>query len=173
MGYLHIYCGDGKGKTTAALGLAIRAAGAGKRVFIIQLMKGSETSELNSLKKIENITVERCDRAYGFTDKMTEVERQEITACHNRLLEKGFGLAAEKKTDMLIIDEFCATYNYGLLDRKASEKNLLHREFPAEVVITGRDPAEIFVNAADYISEIKCIKHPYDRGVPARRGIEY
>lgn len=172
MGYLHIYCGDGKGKTTAALGLAIRAAGAGKRVFIIQLMKGSETSELNSLKKIENITVGRCDRAYGFTDTMTESERHEITACHNKLLEKGFALVKEKKTDMLIIDEFCAAYNYGLLDKQPAESFLLG-ELPAEVVITGRDPAEIFVNAADYISEIKCIKHPFDRGVIARKGIEY
>ncbi len=172
MGYLHIYCGDGKGKTTAALGLAIRAAGAGKRVFMIQLMKGSETSELNSLKKIENITVERCDKAYGFTNKMTDAEKQEITACHNRLLEKGFALAAEKQVDMLIIDEFCAAYNYGLMDKPFAESFLLG-ELPAEIVITGRVPAEIFVAAADYVSEIKCIKHPFDRGVPARRGIEY
>ncbi len=173
MGYLHIYCGDGKGKTTAALGLALRAAGADKVVHIIQLMKGGETSELNSLRLIKNITTARCDRAYCFFNSMTDTDKAEITACHNKLIAEGFSLVKENKADMLIIDEFCSAYNFGLLDRKTAEEFLLNRSYPAEIVITGRNPAEIFVNSADYVSEIACVKHPYTKNISARKGIEY
>lgn len=173
MGLLHIYCGDGKGKTTAATGLAVRAAGAGMKVHIIQLLKGSETSELSVLRNIGGITLERCDRNYGFVWNMTDADKREITLCHNALLEKGYSLARSGDIDMLIIDEFNAAYRHGLLDRNAAEKFLTEKEGDTELVITGRDPAEIFIGAADYISEIKCVKHPYTKGINARRGIEF
>ncbi|MCH5204696.1 MAG: cob(I)yrinic acid a,c-diamide adenosyltransferase [Oscillospiraceae bacterium] len=173
MGFLHIYCGEGKGKTTAALGLALRAAGAGKTVRIIQLLKGTNTSELESLRMIPNITVTRCDKNYGFVNKMTEADKAEITACHNRLLSEGYALVRNGAVDMLIIDEFNAAYDYNLFDRKTAEEFLSRREFPTEVVITGRNPADFFLNIADYISEVKCVKHPYEKGVSARKGIEY
>ena len=173
MGFLHIYCGDGKGKTTAALGLAIRAAGAGMRVHIIQLLKGSDTAELSVLREIPGITLTRCDRNYGFFNTMTDADKTEITLCHNSLLEEGYSLVRAGKVDMLIIDEFNAAYSLDLIDRKAAEQFLTEKPGNAELVITGRDPAEIFVEAADYVSEIKCVKHPYSQGVNARRGIEY
>ncbi len=173
MGLLHIYCGDGKGKTTAAIGLAIRAAGAGMRVHIIQLLKGSESAEISVLRSIPNITLERCDKNYGFVWNMTDEDKKGITECHNALLEKGYSLARSDKIDMLIIDEFNAAYKCGLLDKNAAEKFLTEKFGGTELVITGRDPAEKFVNAADYVSEIKCVKHPYEKGINARRGIEY
>lgn len=173
MGFLHIYCGEGKGKTTAALGLALRAAGAGKTVRIIQLLKGTNTSELEALRLIPNIKVTRCDKNYGFVNKMTEADKTEITACHNKLLSEGYELVKSGTVDMLIIDEFNAAYDYNLLDKKAAEEFLTCREFPAEIVITGRNPAEKFLNIADYISEIKCVKHPFDSGISARKGIEF
>ena len=173
MGFLHIYCGEGKGKTTAALGLALRAAGAGKTVRVIQLLKGTNTSELEALRLIPNITVTRCDKNYGFTSKMTETDKAEITACHNKLLSAGFALVKKGAVDMLIIDEFNAAYDYNLLDRKTAEEFLFCKEFPVEIVITGRNPAEIFLNIADYISEVKCVKHPYEKGISARKGIEF
>ena len=105
MGLIHIYCGDGKGKTTAAFGLALRAAGSGMKVHIVQLMKGNETSELNSLEKLDGITLSRCDKNYGFTFRMTEQERNEITLCHNRLLNEAYDLMQSGSIDMLIIDE--------------------------------------------------------------------
>ena len=148
MGLLHIYCGDGKGKTTAALGLAVRAAGAGMRVHIIQLLKGSDTSELSVIRSIPGITLERCDRNYGFVWNMTDEDKRGITECHNALLEKGYSMVRSGEVDMLIIDEFNAAYR-------------------------GREPAQMFVDSADYVSEIKCVKHPYTRGISARRGIEY
>ena len=173
MGFLHIYCGEGKGKTTAALGLALRAAGAGKTVRIIQLLKGTNTSELETLRLIPNITVTRCDKNYGFTSKMTQADKTEITACHNRLLSEGFALVKAGEVDMLIIDEFNAAYDYNLLDRSFAEEFLSNREFPAEIVITGRNPAQAFVDIADYISEIKCVRHPFNKGMSARKGIEF
>lgn len=167
MGYLHIYCGDGKGKTTAAFGLAVRAAGAGMNVHIAQLLKGSESAEVDVLRKIARITLSRCDRDYGFTFNMSDEDKRAITECHNRLIEGAFASGA----DIIILDEFNAAYNCGLLNRKRAEELILQKK--AEIVLTGRDPAEIFCNAADYYSEIKCVRHPYEKGISARIGIEY
>jgi len=169
---LQIYCGDGKGKTTAALGLAIRAAGAGLRVHIVQLLKGAPTSELAVLTNIPGITLARCDRDYGFSWKMTEREKSDITECHNHMLSEGFELVCSGESDMLILDEFCAAYANGLLDRQAADEFLLKEEHAAEIVLTGRDPDEKFLEKADYISEIECVRHPHQKGIAARKGIE-
>lgn len=173
MGYLHIYCGDGKGKTTAAIGLAVRAAGAGMRVHIIQLLKGADSAEVGVLMGIPGITLERCDRDYGFVWNMSDADKAAVTARHNAMLSAGYSLVRSSQVDMLVIDEFNAAYNCGLLERAAAEKFLTEKPGSAELVITGRDPAQIFVNAADYLSEIKSVKHPYEKGVAARKGIEY
>lgn len=166
---LHIYCGDGKGKTTASLGLALRAAGAGMRVHIVQFMKGGETSELDALRLIPRISVSRCDREYPFTCDMSDVDREELTACHNGLLDEAFSCGA----DMVVLDEFCCAYSCGLLDTSTAETMILKASDGCDVVLTGRAPAEIFVAAADYVSDIACVKHPYENGVAARKGIEF
>lgn len=169
MGLLHIYCGDGKGKTTASLGLALRAAGAGMNVCFVQFMKGGDTAELNTLRLIPNISVKRCDKAYGFVKNMSESEKKEITACHNELLEYAFG----GRFDMVILDEFNSAYGYGLMEKARAEELILGGRDKCEIVLTGRDPADIFVRSADYISEILCVNHPYKKGIAARKGIEY
>lgn len=173
MGFLHIYCGDGKGKTTAALGLAMRAAGAGMRVHIIQLLKGADTSELETLSAVPAITISRCEKDFGFIWNMTDKDKAEITEAHNEMLAEGYRLVKSKKVDMLIIDEFNLAYSHKLLNTADAEKFLTDKTYSAEIVITGRDPAEAFIEAADYVSEIKCVKHPYENGVPARKGIEF
>lgn len=170
---LHIYCGDGKGKTTAALGLAVRAAGSGMRVFFIQFLKGSPTSELNSLDKLENITVLRCDRDYGFTFTMNDEEKAAITNCHNELLKQALSLVESGDADMIILDEFNAAYECGLLDKRLADNLVLNHWEKAELVLTGRNPQEKFIEAADYVSEILAVKHPYEKGADARAGIEY
>lgn len=169
MGLLHIYCGDGKGKTTASLGLAIRAAGAGMKVCFLQFMKGGETAELNTLRLIPGITVLRCDRQYPFFRNMTPEEKNDITKCHDDLLQKAF----DGGFDMVILDEFNCAYRYELMNRERAQELVLHGVDTAEIVLTGRDPDKLFVEAADYVSEIKCVKHPYQKGIPARKGIEY
>lgn len=169
MGLLHIYCGEGKGKTTAALGLALRASGAGMKVCFLQLMKGGKTSELESLKLLPNIKVIRCDRHYPFFKNMTEADKADITVCHNELLEEAFSGGF----DMVIVDEFNSAYRYELMDRELAQKLIFDGLKSAEVILTGREPNKIFTDAADYISEIQCIKHPYEKGITARKGIEF
>lgn len=172
-GLIHIYCGDGKGKTTAALGLALRAAGAGKRVHLVQLLKGNPTSELSSLALLPNITVARPEKGFGFTFNMTEEQKSELTGIHNRLLANAFDKMNCGDTDMLIIDEFFAAYNKNLLDREMAEKIVFEKSFACELILTGREPDKKFIDIADYVSEIKCVKHPYEKGISARKGIEY
>lgn len=169
MGFLHIYCGDGKGKTTAALGLALRASGAGMKVCFVQFMKGGETAELNTLRLIPEIKVIRCNRNYPFFKNMTEADKTEIAECHDRLLSEAFGGGY----DMIILDEFNSAYRYGLMDREKAQELILNEKSNAEIVLTGREPADIFVDAADYISEIKSVRHPYEKGIAARKGVEY
>lgn len=169
MGYLHIYCGDGKGKTTASIGLAMRAAGAGMKVCFVQFMKGGETAELDTLKLIPNISVHRCDKEYGFLWNMSDNEKDDITVTHNELLTTAFNSGA----DLVVLDEFNFAYSSGLMDKMLAEKLILDNKDSCEIVLTGRDPAEIFIQEADYVSEICCVKHPYEKGVTARKGIEY
>jgi len=173
MGLIHIYCGDGKGKTTAAMGLAVRAAGSGMKVYIVQLLKGADTSELASLNLIPNITVARCDKNYGFTFSMSEENKQRMTECHDRLLTDAVNAVKNGEYGMLIIDEFNAAYEYGYLDRDLADRIVLQKPDALELVLTGRDPQQKFIDAADYVSEIKAVKHPYDKGITARKGIEY
>lgn len=173
MGLIHIYCGDGKGKTTAALGLALRAAGSGMKVLFVQLLKGAATGELLPLAEIADITVRRCDRDYGFTFTMNEEEKAAITACHNAMLREAVELVQSGGADMVVLDEFNAAYEYGLLDRELADKLVLEQRKNAELVLTGRNPHPKFVQAADYVSEILAVKHPYEQGIEARKGIEY
>lgn len=166
---IHIYCGDGKGKTTAAIGLAVRMAGYNKKVLFMQFLKGSYTGELEILQKCENITVMRCDRNYGFFRSMTDSDKENIIKCHNENLE--YVLKNTDSFDMIVLDEIFAAYNYDLADRE-KVKGIVEK-YKGELVMTGRDPQEWFVERADYVSEIKKIKHPYDRGITAREGIEF
>ena len=167
---LHRYCGDGKGKTTAAIGLAIRGIGAGMGVSFIQFMKGAYTSELGILENISGLELRRCDKDYGFFKNMSEQDKRDISRCHNGLLEFAFSDPARK---MIILDEFCGAYACGLMNRALAERLILENKDSAEVILTGRAPADVFTDAADYISEIRCLRHPYEQGVSARKGVEY
>jgi cob(I)alamin adenosyltransferase len=166
---IHLYTGDGKGKTTAALGLAIRAAGHGKKTVIVQFLKGSNTGELNVLSLIPNITVLRNREDYGFFRGVSDDVRLKITQENNENLTAALAVPF----DLLILDEACAAYNLEAISCTALDDLL--RGFPAEkeLVLTGRNPPEHFRHAADYVSEIRSVKHPFERGIPAREGIEY
>ncbi len=166
---IQIYCGDGKGKTTASIGLAVRMAGYDKKVLFMQFMKGSHTGELKILSEAENITVMRCDKEYGFFESMTDKDKDYIIKCHNENLK--CVIWNMKKYDMIVLDEIFAAYNYGLADKDMIEK--IVETYEGELVLTGRDPDAWFTSRADYISEIRKRKHPFDRGICAREGIEF
>ena len=170
---LHVYCGDGKGKTTCALGLALRAAGAGMNVVIVQFLKGSHTSELESIELIPNIIILRNKQDYGFVNNMTAEQLEQIKAEHNANLDKTLQLVDENKCDMLILDEVTYAYSMDIADKNKIEKLIKNRKNDIEMVVTGRDPDKFFIENADYITEMKCVKHPFEKGISARKGIEF
>ena len=169
---IHLYCGDGKGKTTCALGLALRGAGAGMKIVIVQFLKGSLTSELNSLNKVPNVIVLRNSKDYGFVNNMTPKQLDMIRNEHDSNLAKALKLVENDKCDMLVLDELTYVYNMNLID-KAKLEDFLKNNKNIEVVITGRDPDKLFINIADYVTEMKMIKHPFEKGVAARKGVEF
>ena len=166
----HIYCGEGKGKTTSAVGLAIRAVGAGKKVYFFQFLKDGSSSEISVLRKIDGINVKCCEVCSKFTFQMTEEEKRSVYDFHNSMLEEAKSLSTDENA-LIILDEFCGAYNSGLVEKSLAENTVFGSR--AEIVITGRNPDDKFLSCADYVSEIKAVRHPYTKGVTARKGIEY
>ena len=169
---LHIYTGDGKGKTTAAVGLAVRFAGTGGRVLFSQLLKDGSSGEISVLEQIEGIDVFVCRECFGFSFAMTEEVRQQACRTYRKYLAEVLERAAGGGYGLLVLDEILSAYNLEFIDRRELMHFLENRPEDLEVVLTGRNPAPELAELADYISEIRKIRHPYDRGIPARRGVE-
>ena len=168
-GYVQVYTGDGKGKTTAAVGLAVRAAGAGLRVFLAQFVKGSESGEVGALDLLgDAVTVSLYGTGCFIRDKPTE---DDIRAARSGLEEVRQAVASGD-FDVVILDEANTATHLGLLE--ASELVSLMDAKPAnvELVLTGRDADPRVVERADLVTEMREVKHYYARGVRARRGIE-
>ena len=176
-GLIHLYHGDGKGKTTCGIGLAVRALGAGYHVIFAQFLKGGETSELGVLKALQQLPqyqldILRCEKEYPFTWLLKPEEKVALRDDHNALFQDVVSHCEMETPTLIILDEMCATYELNLIDRAAVLGFLLHKPDQVEVVLTGRNPLPELVEVADYISEIKKIKHPMDSGIMARVGIE-
>lgn len=169
---LQIYCGNGKGKTTASVGSAVRAAGAGLKTAFIQFLKDGTSSEIAMLKKLPGMTVLYTTACDKFTFLMNDEEKEEVRRRHDQLLSQAENLLSEG-LDVLILDEFNAAYKLGLMNKETALQLILSNKNRAEIIITGREPAPEFTEAADYISEISAVKHPYEHGISARKGIEY
>lgn len=172
-GLIHLYTGDGKGKTTASLGLALRFAGHGKKVLIIQLCKGRDSGELHSLKKLPDIKVLRNSRDFGFWQSMTDDSKAALKAENDENLSFALRSAEMGDCDLLVLDEITSAYTNGALDRELCKKIVAEKPAGLELVLTGRNAPEFMLQAADYISEIKCIRHPYEKGISAREGAEF
>ncbi|HIT85389.1 MAG TPA: cob(I)yrinic acid a,c-diamide adenosyltransferase [Candidatus Ornithomonoglobus intestinigallinarum] len=163
---IHIITGCGKGKTSAAAGMAVRMSGAGGRVLFAQFLKGSPSGEASVLSKINGINVMRLSKNYGFSKNMTADDKSAVKKEHGKMLFE----AVSGKYDMVILDEIFPALSLGLADGQLFE-NALGGGY--ELVLTGRGAPDYLFERADYVSEIKKIKHPFDRGITARRGIEY
>lgn len=172
-GLIHIYCGDGKGKTTAALGLALRACGNGYKVILLQFLKSQHTSELDILSCIENIEVLRSKKSDKFTWNLTEDEKRVLTEENNSFFQNVTSSIEQDKKTLVIFDEIIGAINTKLIDEDLVLDFLKNKPLQAEVVLTGRNPDDKLLGLADYVSEIKKIKHPFDSGISAREGIEY
>ena len=170
---VHVYHGDGKGKTTAAIGLCVRAAGNGMRVIFSQFMKGQKTGELAILKSLPEVKVLRSDRDFPFYRKMTDEDKLEITKIHNEILKEILEAVKKEEVELVVLDEITYPYAWGLLQKELFEELLSLAKGKVEVVMTGRNPDPCMLEAADYITEVKCIRHPYEKGIGARKGVEY
>ena len=172
-GMVHLYCGDGKGKTTCAMGLALRAIGRGERVVIAQFLKDGDSGERMALTGLEGVTLLDVPAEMKFSSAMNEAEKQAAAIQFIQMMDQVEEAVHAGTCGMVILDEVCAAVGTGLLLLKRVEDFLDHRPEGTEVVLTGRNPAPALMKRADYVTEMKKIAHPYDAGIPARRGIEY
>lgn len=168
-GKVHVYTGDGKGKTTAALGLSIRAAGAGLRVFFAQFIKSDEYSEIKALKRFSDlITVEQFGLGgfIGGNPSSGDIEAAQKGVARIR------EIISSETYDMVVLDEANIAVKYQLI----SEQDLLDiidaKSKNIELVITGRDAAPKIMDKADLVTQMKAVKHYFQNGVEARVGIE-
>lgn len=168
-GLVEIYTGNGKGKTTAALGLALRAAGAGQKVYILQFIKGKAYSELKALKKIKNITLEQGGRGcfIGKKPKKADID------CARKAFIKAEKNINSGVYDVVILDEANVALHFGLIDVKDMLCLIKNKPRKVELVLTGRRSPRILLKHAHLVTDMREIKHPYRKGVKARRGIEY
>lgn len=171
-GLIHIYCGDGKGKTTTGMGLCARAAGFGYKVLIYQFMKDNKTSERKTLEHAANITWLDGLAQEKFSFQMSEEEKKARREFYNAQFDKVTKKAVEEDYDVLFMDETIYTIRAGLLDEEKVLDFLEHKPEHLEVILTGQGPSEALMEKADYVSEICMRKHPYQKGIPARKGIE-
>ena len=169
-GCVHIYCGDGKGKTTCVMGLGVRAAGAGKKVLLHQFLKDDSSSERNIIDGLANITVVPGTPMDKFTFQMNDEELRALRESNDAMFDRLCGMAEDY--DMLILDESVYAIDMGLLSEEKVLAFLANRPEHLEVVMSGRNPSEKLKAQADYISEIRKIKHPFDEGLCSRIGIE-
>lgn len=167
-GLVHLYWGDGKGKTTAAMGLALRALGHGKKVTVLQFLKEGSSGEIAMLERLGAAVLAGKDTA-GFVSRMSEPERLRIRDRQNLLLAEAVASGCE----LLVLDEACAAWRMDQVDHSLLKRAVLERPAQREIVLTGRDPADWMREAADYSTEMRLVKHPYGRGVLAREGIEF
>ena len=172
-GLVHIYTGNGKGKTTAAIGLGIRACGRGLRVLMVQFLKGAETGEVHTLKKLEpDFLLYRSTEIKKFTWNMTAGELRQTADIQQNIFKYAYDAAMSGSWDMVILDEVMGALDSRMLQLKDVEKLIEEKPEGLELILTGRNaPAEL-VGLADYVSEIKAVKHPMEKGIPARTGIE-
>ena len=171
-GLVHLYCGDGKGKTTAAVGLSVRAAGSGLRVLFVQFLKSRPSGEIAVLSALANVRVLRGKEGTAFSFQMTDEQKRATREMHDRNLAEAARAAKPGDCYLLVLEEGVGALNRGLVDGELLRSLVREKPEALELVLTGRNPPEDLAEMADYVSEIRKVKHPFDRGIGARTGIE-
>lgn len=170
LGLVQVYTGEGKGKSTAAFGLALRAWGRGLRVCIIQFMKlGEDYGEVQAVRRLAGVDIfqfggEHFVRKGSHRPLDVDRAREGLAKARQAISSRGY--------DLVILDEVNVATDFGLL-RAEEVLEVIHSRDGVEVVLTGRNAPREFLQAADLVTEMRMVKHPYDRGVQARPGIEY
>lgn len=172
-GMVHVYTGNGKGKTTAALGLALRALGWGARVCDIQFLKGYP--EIGEAKIVENfpdrfVLKQFVQDASRSIDEAKVLERVRAT---NEAMDYAEKIVSGGEFDVVILDEINNALHYGLVDEARVLKMIESKPVHVELILTGRGAPSRIIDAADYVTEMVLVKHPFQKGIKARRGIDY
>ena len=167
-GLLHLYYGDGKGKTTAAMGLALRALGSGKKVVVLQFLKGGQSGEIPLLEQL-GAKIYRGKAGQKFVFQMNEAEKAATRDLQNR----NRAAAMTEDADLLVLDEAGSAWELDMVDKALLQKAVLARPAAQECVLTAHAAPQWRLDAADYVTEMKCCRHPYQKGIAARKGIEY
>ena len=169
---IQTYFGNGKGKTTAAIGSAVRCAGCGNKVLFVQFLKNNDSAEFKVLEEINGIDNLYSNEHYELYDNLNKERTSAFAKAYSKLL---FEDAKNKADDyqMIILDEILDAIEYGYIDESELVKLLTELKAHSEIILTGHNLTEKIANISDYISEIKEISHPYTNGVSAREGIEF
>ncbi|MAF14266.1 MAG: cob(I)yrinic acid a,c-diamide adenosyltransferase [Parcubacteria group bacterium] len=168
LGKIHVYTGDGKGKTTSSFGLTMRAIGAGYKVYIIQFLKGQDYSELKIIKKLPKVGFKRFGLKTFVYQKGTRVDK----SLAKQALDWSFKIVKSGKYDMVILDEIFPAVFFKLIKNSDIIKIIKAKPENVELVMTGRRAPEQVIKLADYVTDMKEVKHPYQKGLVARKGIE-
>lgn len=169
---IHVYTGEGKGKTTCAFGLALRCAGCGFKVKIIQFLKTDETGEVSFLKDMDNIQIYRFESPHGFTCSISEEEKETLKTQIQTAVRFAYLLLENGDCDMLVLDELICAWECGfVLEEQIC--TLIDNRNTTELVFTGHHAPQWLIERADYVTNMQKIKHPYDKKIDARKGIEY
>lgn len=170
-GLLMVNTGNGKGKTTAALGMALRSAGHGLKVCFIQFIKGSwKYGELAAMKNFAG-TIDFQVAGRGFTWKSDDPEKDKAMA--REAWERARAVIASEAYHLVVLDEFTYLLNLGMIDAKAAIRDLANRPASRHILITGRDAPESLLEIADLVTEMREVKHPFKGGITAQKGIEF
>ena len=170
---IHVYYGDGKGKTTAAVGLAARAAGSHMKVLFVQFLKTEFSGERHTLSHTENVTLTFCPLELKFTFEMDEKEKAQAAKVFKGIFDSSVTTALTERYDMVVLDEIFDVINNDMISEAEVFEFTANAPTSMEIVMTGHNPPERFIEIADYVTEFKKIKHPYDRGITGRIGIEF
>ena len=169
LGLVHVYTGNGKGKTTAALGLAVRMLGSGGKVIILQFMKAPDL--YGEQKKIRECGA--VIESFGLPKFVHGKPEPEDIEAARRALERAKEVASSGEWDLVILDEICVALGFGMLDVNEVKELIQNKAPHTELVLTGRYCPEELFELADYVTEMREVKHPYQRGILARKGVEF
>ena len=177
LGFVHIYTGDGKGKSTAACGLAVRAYGAGFKVKIVRFLKSAPSGECKAISKLGEkdgrIEVKFFETSHKFLWDMDKEEKSQLSSQIRQGYDYCIQIVKTGGCDLLVMDEIIGAMHAGFLLETDLLRLLEEKNPSVELVFTGRNAPASLIEKADYVSEIRAVKHPFEKGISARKGIEF